>query len=402
MRTLVVSDLHLGAPSRADLLRRPELRALLLKALDGVDRLVILGDGLELREVPLRDAATVAAEFIAAVGRALGPDGEIVMLAGNHDHALVAGWIETRLQQGAEPMDLEQRIEPQEAGPLAVALAGSARPARLTFAYPGIWLRDDVYAIHGHYSDLHTTVPTFERLAAGAMARYVIDMPRDDATPEHYEAALSPIYAFMHQLVQRSHHTLVSGGASASARAWVALSGRGRRRRPLRTAALGAGYVAAVTALNALGVGPLRRDLSGAALRQGGLRGIGEVVRRLGIDARHVLWGHSHRAGPFPGDDPAEWTAPGGGRIHNTGCWVYQPHFLTGAPNQSPYWPGTAIVLDADGPPRLERLLGYRGHTDLAPPEIDQPSAPAAARSVASTSVPRTGETPGDVAPAAR
>ena len=59
-------------------------------------------------------------------------------------------------------------------------------------AYPGIWLRDDVYAIHGHYSDLHTTVPTFERLAAGAMARWVVHLPEDDATADAYEAALAP------------------------------------------------------------------------------------------------------------------------------------------------------------------------------------------------------------------
>ena len=26
--------------------------------------------------------------------------------------------------------------------------------------------------------------------------------------------------------------------------------------------------------------------------------------------------------------------------------------------DSSPYWPGGAIALDGDGPPRLERLLG--------------------------------------------
>ena len=30
-------------------------------------------------------------------------------------------------------------------------------------AYPGVWLRPDVYATHGHYVDLHITVPSFER-----------------------------------------------------------------------------------------------------------------------------------------------------------------------------------------------------------------------------------------------
>src|SRR5919202_3521943 len=177
-------------------------------------------------------------------------------------------------------------------------------------AYPGVWLRDDVYATHGHYSDLHTTVPTFERLAAGAMARWVVRLPSDDATPDDYEAALSPLYAWMHALTQRSDHAVVSAGAGASARAWSALAGTGRRERPLRTAAMGAGYAAAVSVLNRIGLGPLDRDLSGAALRRGGLRGIREVLRRLGVPgARHVIWGHTHRSGPWPGDDVAEWTA---------------------------------------------------------------------------------------------
>ena len=84
------------------------------------------------------------------------------MLAGNHDHGLVAGWIDARLQtEPAGFLGLEQHFEAH--GPLARALAEAARPARLQFAYPGIWLRDDVYAFHGHYADAHATVPTFER-----------------------------------------------------------------------------------------------------------------------------------------------------------------------------------------------------------------------------------------------
>jgi len=81
-----------------------------------------------------------------------------------------------------------------------------------------------------------------------------------------------------------------------------------------------------------------------------------------------VIWGHSHRSGPWPGDDRAEWTTSAGSSIHNAGSWVYQRHFLTDAPNGSPYWPGTAIELGATGPPRLVRLLGERGHSELRPP----------------------------------
>ncbi|MGH2969388.1 MAG: hypothetical protein ACRDK0_10030, partial [Solirubrobacteraceae bacterium] len=120
--------------------------------------------------------------------------------------------------------------------------------------------------------------------------------------------------------------------------------------------------------LNAAGLGPIDRDLSGAALRRGGLRGIKEVVSRLGISAPYVLWGHSHRSGPWPVDDPAEWTTAAGTRLLNTGSWVYQPHFLSERPNASPYWPGTAVLVEDGAPPRLIRLLGERGHAELAPP----------------------------------
>jgi hypothetical protein len=369
VRTLVISDLHIGAASGKDLLRRAELRAPLIEALRDVDRLVVLGDGLELREAPHRDAAELAAPFLAEAGVALGADGELLMLAGNHDHGLVAGWIDARLQSERSGfLGLSEPVEPSAAGRLALRLAELAAPARLSLAYPGVWLRDDVYALHGHYVDLHSTVPTFERLAAGAMARWVVRLPQQGARPDDYEAVLAPIYAFLHQLTQRSDHAAVSAGAGASARAWVALAGEGRARHPLRAAALGTGYVAAVAALNALGLGPVDRDLSSAALRRGGLRGIREVLRRLDVTAGHVLFGHTHRSGPWPRDDPDEWATPSGTRIYNTGSWVYQPHFLSDAPNASPYWPGTAVLVEDAGPPRLIRLLGDRGHPELRPP----------------------------------
>jgi len=368
VRTLVVSDLHLGASKGTDLVRRPELRAPLVEAVRGVDRLVILGDGLELRDRPKRDAAELAAPVFAELGEALGPGGELVLTAGNHDHGLVAGWIDGRLE--TEPsgfLELEQRIEPRDAGPLAAALARHAEPARTSVAYPGLWLREDVYAIHGHYADLHTTVPTFERLATGAMARWVVRLPETGATPDDYEAVLSPLYAWMSALTQRSDRALLSAGAGASARVWVTLAGGARHRHPLRTVALGTGYVAAVAALNAAGLGPIDRDLSGAALRRGGLRGITEALRRLGVSAPHVVFGHSHRSGPWPHDDRAEWTTPAGTRLLNTGSWIYQRHFLSERPNASPYWPGSAVLVEDDAPPRLIRLLGERGHRELEP-----------------------------------
>ena len=50
--------------------------------------------------------------------------------------------------------------------------------ASVELAYPGVWVRDDVYATHGHYLDRHLTIPTFERLALAAVERALGPPPR--------------------------------------------------------------------------------------------------------------------------------------------------------------------------------------------------------------------------------
>ena len=73
MRTLVISDLHLGVRTGVDVLARPEALGVLCERLDGVDRLVLLGDTLELRHGPARDALARAEPAMRAIGDALGP-----------------------------------------------------------------------------------------------------------------------------------------------------------------------------------------------------------------------------------------------------------------------------------------------------------------------------------------
>ena len=106
----------------------PRAAAPLIAALEGVDRLVILGDGLELREAAHREAAELAAPFFAEAGAALGPEGELLMLAGNHDHGLVAGWIDARRQtERSGFLGLSEPVDPAEAGPLGGAARGARR-----------------------------------------------------------------------------------------------------------------------------------------------------------------------------------------------------------------------------------------------------------------------------------
>jgi hypothetical protein len=89
-----------------------------------------------------------------------------------------------------------------------------------------------------------------------------------------------------------------------------------------------------------------------------------EAVRRLGIPAHHVLFGHTHRAGPFPHDAPGEWRS-GEVLLANSGCWVYESTFMGTVGAASPFWPGACVVVEDDGPPELVRLLD-----DLAPAEL--------------------------------
>jgi hypothetical protein len=135
------------------------------------------------------------------------------------------------------------------------------------------------------------------------------------------------------------------------------------------------GFPLAVAALNRAGLGPLRADISTQELRRAGLAAMGEVASRLGLEDSYVVFGHTHRAGPLPGDIAAEWrrgqaaTAPGSGaRLVNAGCWTYAPVFLSSAPAASPYWPGTCVLVEDSGPPLLERMLLDRSHAELKRP----------------------------------
>ena len=92
MSTLIVSDLHLGSRSGVDLLRHREIREVLWRELETVDRLVLLGDVLELRHGPHRDALEAARSFFQELGEVFAGR-EVVVLAGNHDYALMSTWL---------------------------------------------------------------------------------------------------------------------------------------------------------------------------------------------------------------------------------------------------------------------------------------------------------------------
>lgn len=364
MTTLVLSDLHLGGRSGVDLARHPEVRERLLRALDGVERVVLLGDVVELRDAPIAEPLRVLQPFLGALGEALG-GGEIVVVPGNHDHHLIAPWLERRRRERPEePLGVAERA-PASASEVGGLLAGWAGPAELSFAYPGLWLSPTVYATHGHYLDRHITIPSFERLAARGVERALqrdLRQPLPEPQgPDDYERALGPVLALLHALAQATPPSASTGLTDASARAWNLLVGDGSRRRPsaAQVGALAA-YPLVIGALNRLGLGPLRASLSPRELRQAGLRAMDAVVANLGVVAEHVVFGHTHRFGPLPDDAQDEWRAPTGARLVNTGCWVHEPLFVGGGADaaRSPYFPGAVLAVDPQGPPRPRRLLG--------------------------------------------
>jgi UDP-2,3-diacylglucosamine pyrophosphatase LpxH len=350
--TLVVSDLHVGDRGSADVLRREGVASALFEALEQADRLVILGDALELRNRRARDVLAAAEPFYRSLGEALAGK-PLVIVAGNHDHALV----ERFLARTREPLGLERRFTPKKASDLAVALAEQlGRGADVQFAYPGLWLREDVYAMHGHYLDVHITVPTFERISIAASGRLALDRSRPwnaVSSVDDYEALLAPVYAWNFAAAQSGRPGQGPAG-SAAVRMWSTL--RAGRSGGLRGQALATAFPLAVSALNAAGLGPLRPELSRAELRRAGQRAMSEVVERLHIRARHVLFGHTHRAGMLEGDSEPEWLTPNGVQLHNAGSWVYSDTFLAHGDPTSPYWPGGAILIDNGSPPQLLRL----------------------------------------------
>ncbi len=269
----------------------------------------------------------------------------------------------------AEPLGLEHFAEPE--GALA-ALAERARPAGVRLAYPGLWLGDGVYAMHGHFLDRHLTIPTFERLGVAMVERVLGAPPAGDPlappggeepiTPDEYESAQAPVYALLYALAQASSPARVTGGGS-SARVWQALGGGEGRAAKVRGWLLGAVAVpGAVGVANRLGLGPVRSDLSPGAITSAGVIAMSEVVERLEIGAKWVLFGHTHRRGPREGEEP--WRAGESTRLLNTGSWVHSPGVLGATAAESGWWPGTVAEIDG-GEPRLVHLLEEHSREDL-------------------------------------
>ncbi len=356
MRSAVISDLHLGTLPENDLLRLPEMRERLFEATKDVDRLVILGDLVELREAPVGHSLETVYEFADHLNSAFAGR-QVVITAGNHDHALIAAWLESRrLRPKPQPLPVDSCVKAPRSGPLGT-IVRRLPDCEVMLAYPGLRLREDVYATHGHYLDLHMSVPTLETIAISLFAKIEGHDPDELTTPDQYEAVLGPIYALVYAAVQGRPTTARPLASGASVRMWGAMYPDGDDRvARLRAIALRRGLIpAAAGLLNAAGLGPFGTEMTGPGLRRAGIAAMCRVVERLGIDASWVIYGHTHRAGPLPGE--GDWRAPTGSRLMNCGAWTWAPQLASGSAGQGPYWPGRTVIVGDDGPPQLVGVL---------------------------------------------
>jgi hypothetical protein len=186
-------------------------------------------------------------------------------------------------------------------------------------------------------------VPRPESLAAAGVEGFVGRLPEGPLTAEDYESVLAPIYAFAYRRAQSGPRNgrgapLASLGRRVRAQGW-------RRVEGIGGLVAGALAVGAVAGLNRAGLGPFRPDLSVEELGRAGDRAMAEVVRRLGVGADHVVFGHTHHAGE---------SAPG---LLNAGSWVHERMLIGDRGEDSPYWPGRYVTVDETGPPRLVSLM---------------------------------------------
>jgi hypothetical protein len=227
-------------------------------------------------------------------------------------------------------------------------------------------------------------VPTLERLSMGAMSRLLRRPASSFQGAGDYEAMGAPVFAWR-DAVARDAHTGAALNGMATVSAWRALGGgssgpavaggkgAGSRLGRLisqktRVRAIRRAFPLVVGALNRAGIGPLRADISGGELRRAGLEAMGEVAARLELGDAYVIFGHTHRAGPFPGDDESEWRGRGGARLINTGSWTYASIFLDGSGSDNPYWPGVCVLVGDSGAPTLVQLLKERTREELLAP----------------------------------
>jgi UDP-2,3-diacylglucosamine pyrophosphatase LpxH len=308
VRTLVISDIHLGQGGGVSVLTRPRPLAKLLEALDQHDRLVLLGDTVELQESRPEQAFPVAEPVIRAIAEHLGEDKQVLVVPGNHDHALVRRWAR---ELGPELQ--RDNVVPVDASPWLERFVSWFDATRVEVHYPGVWLGERIWATHGHYLN-HYLRPVS---SYGLYPRKRVK-PATPAETEYIATGRAAPHLRDGMLPER----------------WL------DRHIPARLA-------------------PLSSFLLDRQMQRHALQAMLVATQALEVEADHVIFGHVHRRGPRERDDLSRWSGPDGHpQLLNTGCWRYEPVVVRGLDgHRASYWPGGAVSIGEDGVPRSVGLL---------------------------------------------
>lgn len=311
----MISDLHLGQTGGVSVLEHPAPLAALLEAVTEYDRLVLLGDILELQEAHPSHSRVVAEPILRAIAERMGSERQLILVAGNHDHGLVSAWARGR---GAA---LEREdVVPVSASPLLAQVVSWLGATRVEIRYPGVWLGDGIWAAHGHYLN-HFLRPMS---SWGLHARSRVG----PQTPAEFESLYK-------------HSTKPPMLEGMPPERWL------DRHVPPRLA-------------------PVTGRLLGHQMVRHAIPAFAKSTHALDIEAEWIIFGHVHRRGPREGDDLDRWRdAVTGARLVNTGSWRYEPVVLRGQTSSSGYWPGGAVTIGEDGVPRSIGLLDGLTESDL-------------------------------------
>ncbi len=214
---------------------------------------------------------------------------------------------------------------------------GSRSATRGSGCDPGLW------ATHGHYINRHLVPASAIGVGRGPFG----EPPGGPATPAEYERGRTPGLRRATRWLPRPAVALL-GDAFEVARALTMPRVRRHLLRPQ--------------------LSPLTARLLGIQMQRASIPALLTVVRRLGIEADWVVFGHVHRLGPLQGDVSDQWHGSGAGGtpgVLNCGSWLYEPLLVHGASPPHPYWPGGAIEVVDDAPPRAIGLLDGIGASAL-------------------------------------